>query len=138
MVVRTILEAGDTVFTDTERKHIEGQLDALARRLGRHRNPTVTLVLTPHTGFREIDANLRVQLSPLGRHLVAHQHAEMPDHAVRLAVEDVERQLERVHAKQRGEPTFGVPSRRLPAQLRPNPPPRAGAGPPVAAGDLVR
>jgi hypothetical protein len=45
--------------------------------------------------------------------------AETADRAVHLAVRDVERQLERRHATQRGEPTYGVPSRRLPAELRP-------------------
>jgi hypothetical protein len=42
-------------------------------------------------------------------------------------VADVERQLERRLATQRGEPTYGVPSRREPAQLRPHPPSRPGA-----------
>jgi hypothetical protein len=36
-----------------------------------------------------------------------------------LAVADVERQLERKVASQRGEHRYGVPSRRLPKQLRP-------------------
>jgi hypothetical protein len=39
---------------------------------------------------------------------------------VHLAIEDLERQLERRLAGQRGEPTYGVPSRRLPKQLRPS------------------
>jgi hypothetical protein len=39
---------------------------------------------------------------------------------VRLAMADVERQLERQHAVQSGEPSFGVPSRRLPTELRPS------------------
>jgi hypothetical protein len=37
-------------------------------------------------------------------------------------VKDIERQLERRHAQQRGEHSFGVPSRRLPRELRPHPP----------------
>lgn len=60
-----------------------------------------------------------MKLSPLGSHLISHQGAETVDRAVRIAVEDVERQLEREHAMQRGEPSFGVPSRRLPSNLRP-------------------
>jgi hypothetical protein len=72
-----------------------------------------------------MEVDLRVQLGPLGAHLVSHQRAGTTAHAVRLAVEDVERQLERRHADQRGEASFGVPSRREPAALRPNaPPPR--------------
>jgi hypothetical protein len=36
--------------------------------------------------------------------------------------------LERRTASQRGQPSYGVPSRRLPRQLRPHPPRPARAG----------
>ena len=71
---------------------------------------------------RRVTADLRVQLGPLAAHLISHQAAESADLAARLAVEDVERQLERRLAKQRGQPTYSVPSRRLPEALRPHPP----------------
>jgi hypothetical protein len=76
-------------------------------------------MLTRHRDQRQVEVDLRVQLGTLGSHLISHQGAETVDRAVRLAVEDVERQLERQHAVQRGEPSFGVPSRRLPSTLRP-------------------
>jgi hypothetical protein len=67
-----------------------------------------------------VAVDLRLELGPLGSHLISHQAAETADRAVRLAVEDVERQLERQLAVQRGEPSFGVPSRREPTSLRPS------------------
>jgi ribosome-associated translation inhibitor RaiA len=105
-----------------EERRIYGQLRALERRLMQHPDPRAVLQLTPHEAQREVEADLRVQLSPLGSHLVSHQSAETASHAVRLAVADIERQLERHHAKQRGEPSFGVVSRRAPSPRRAAPP----------------
>jgi hypothetical protein len=44
--------------------------------------------------------------------LISHQSAETVDLSLGKAIHDVERQLERHHGKQRGQPSFGVPSRR--------------------------
>jgi hypothetical protein len=77
-----------------------------------HPTPLAELVLTAHPMQRRVEADLRVRLTPLGAHIVSHQAAPTTDQAVRLAVEDVERDLERKHAEQRGEPSYGVPSRR--------------------------
>ena len=41
------------------------------------------------------------------------------DHAVKLACDDIKKQLERAIADLRGEGTFGTPSRRNPDHLRP-------------------
>jgi hypothetical protein len=95
-----------------DEQRIEHQLDALEQRLMHHPAPIAELVLTGHAMQRRVQADLRIQLSPLGAHVVSHQSAPSTDQAVRLAVEDVERALEHKHADQRGEPSFGVPSRR--------------------------
>jgi ribosome-associated translation inhibitor RaiA len=127
MTLRTQLTVDGLVLSEPDRRRIEHRLRALERRLAHHPDPAATLVLRPYPGGQGVEANLRVQLGPHGTHVVSHRAAPAPAHAVRLAAEDVERQLERRHAAQRGEPTFGVPSRRLPARLRPHPP-GAGAG----------
>jgi hypothetical protein len=127
MTLKTQLTVDGVALSETDRRRLERRLRALERRLVHHPDPAAALVLRPYPGGREVEADLRVQLGPLGRHLVSRRAAETAAHAVRLAAEDVERQLERQHAAQRGEPTFGVPSRRLPARLRPHPP-GTGAG----------
>ena len=76
-------------------------------------------MVTPHGLQRQCEVDLRLQLGPLGPHLVSHQTAETVEAAVRQAVSDIERQLERRLARQRGEPAYGVPSRSLPRQTRP-------------------
>jgi ribosome-associated translation inhibitor RaiA len=119
MTLETTLRTHGMTLTDAERQRIDHHLAALDRRLTHRPSPTAVLVLEEHRNRRQIEANLRVQVGPLGDHLVSHQTAETVDRAVRLAVEDVERQIERKVAGQRGEPTFGVPSRRLPTSLRP-------------------
>ena len=53
---------------------------------------------------------------------VENRAAETADRAAFLAVKDMERQMERELSAMRGEHTYGVPSRRLPEELRPNPP----------------
>jgi ribosome-associated translation inhibitor RaiA len=106
-------------------RRVRRRLASLGRRLAHHPEPRAVLRLWLRKDQRRYDADLRVRLEPLGAHLVSHQHAETPDRAARLAVEDAERQLERRVAGQRGEPTFAVPSRREPRRLRPNPPPPA-------------
>jgi ribosome-associated translation inhibitor RaiA len=105
-----------------EEQRIRRQLAGLDKRLVHHPEPSIVLVLDHSPEQRRVEADLRLQLGPLGGHLVSRKAAETADQAVRLAVEAIERQLERRTAGQRGEPTFGVPSRRLPRQLRPNPP----------------
>jgi hypothetical protein len=122
MTLLVRLDTDGIALSELDRWRIRRRMRALERRLVHHPDPLATLVLRPSAGGREVQADLRVRLGPLGRHLVAHRTAEAPAHAVRLATEDVARQLERQHAVQRGEPTFGVPSRRLPAHLRPHPP----------------
>lgn len=124
MPLTTKLDLRHITLEATEERRISHHLETLGRRLVHRPEPIAVLALTGRTGPRRVEADLRVELGPLGMHLISHQHAETADHAVRLAVEDVERQLERQTSQQRGEAAFGVPSRREPRQLRPNPPGR--------------
>lgn len=122
MALVITLETHDCPLGPDEEQHIRGHLDRLGRRMSHFPEPLATVVLKRHELQRQVEVDLRVELGPLGGHLVSHQSAETPIHAVRLAVEDAERQLERHLAKQRGEHTYGVPSRRLPKAERPHPP----------------
>ena len=119
MALETTMKTVGLALSEAERRRVEHQLGALERRLINHPDPKAGLVLTKHSSQRQIEAELSVQVGPLGHHLISHQGADTVEHAVRLAVKDVERQLERRLAAQRGDPTFGVPSRRLPRTLRP-------------------
>lgn len=105
-------------LSPTEERRIEHGLQALGRRLERRPDPSAILVLTHLPDSKGYEARLRIQLGPLGAHLVAGETAETADRATRLAISAVERQLERRVAQQRGEATFGVPSRRRPVLQR--------------------
>jgi hypothetical protein len=109
-------------LSPTDDRRVEHGLRALERRLGKRPAPSAILVLTHFPARRVTEADLRVQLGPLGAHLIARETAETADHATRRAVEEIERQLERRVATQHGEPTFGVPSRRRPELSRPRRP----------------
>ena len=98
--------------TPVELKHIEHQVEGLGRRVKHYPEPRLHLVLSRHWQPQRGVAELRLQLGPLGPSLVSHQQAPSLDRAVKAAIDDLERQLERHLAKQRGEPSFGVPSRR--------------------------
>jgi hypothetical protein len=131
MTLEVRLQTHGYVLNPAEERQIYQQLEGLERRLVHRPAPVVEVVLTPYAGQRRVETALRVLLGPLGPHLVSHQSAETAGHAVRLAVSDVERQLERRLAKQRGTPSFGVPSRRLPAEARRSPDQEAAAESPT-------
>ncbi len=122
MTLETKLDVHGFSLTADEERRIYRRFASLERRLSHRPEPTVSLALEQHVARREVEADLRVELGPLGPSLISHQAAETADRAVRLAMDDVERQLERQVSAQRGEPAFGVPSRREPRGLRPNPP----------------
>ncbi len=92
---------------------------SLERRVAARSEVQATLLLENQLGKRQVRAKLRVELGPLGPTLVGREAASTPDAAARMVVDDVERQLERLTSRQRGEPTFGVPSRREPRHPRP-------------------
>ena len=128
MALGITLETRDCPLGADEERHIRHQLEMLGQRLAHFPEPIATAVLKQHDLQRQVEVALRVELGPLGKHLISHQAAETATHAVRLAVEDVERQLERSLSRQRGEHTFGVPSRRLPKADRPHPPKTSNVG----------
>jgi ribosome-associated translation inhibitor RaiA len=121
MALTIQMHTGDEPLAERQRERIDHHLRRLEQRLTHFPEPTATLTLRQHQAQRRVTVDLRVELGPMAGELVSHQAAEMPEHAVRLAVEDAERQLERRLSTQRGEPTFGVPSRRLPRGERPHP-----------------
>ena len=122
MTLGITLETHDCPLSADEERHIRHHLERLGERLSHFPEPMATVVLKRHELQRQVEVALRVELGPLGEHLISHQAGETPIHAVRLAVEDVERQLERRLSQKRGEHTYGVPSRRLPKAERPHPP----------------
>ena len=135
MPLNTRIETINLSPTDPERRRIDRQMRGLARRLAHYPESQAVAVLTEHVGQRQIEVDLRVQLGPLGSHLVSHQLAETADRAVHLAIEDVERQLERHNASLRREASYGVPSRRPPTWRQPGIPPLESTEPPSGSGD---
>lgn len=131
MALQIRLTTNGMTLSPTEQMRIERQLQKLnEQELANRPEPQAAVVLRQHASQRQVDVDLRIQLGPLGRHVVSHQTAATPDQAVRLAVDDLKRQLERLRAAQAGESTYGVPSRRLPKQLRPHPPGSASSASP--------
>lgn len=114
MTLQTRIESNDVKLSAVSERRIDHQLDALGKRLKLRPSPAATLVLRHSGPANDALAELRVHLGPRGRLLVSTRTAPTPEAATRLAVEDVERQLERQLARQRGEASFGVPSRREP------------------------
>lgn len=112
MVLTTRLSLRNLSLSDVTETRIRRKIDTLARRLAHYPDPIADLTLTEYPAPRRFGAELRVQLGPLAPHLISHQSGETVDRVVGLAVRDVERQLEKRQAKQRGEPSYGTPSRR--------------------------
>ncbi len=121
MTMQIELRTRHCPLSPQEEKLVRHQLHALGRRVERFPEPIATLDLKEQGTQRRVTADLRLQLGPQAQHLISHQAAETPDHAVVLAVRDVERQLERRLSSMRGEDAFGVPSRREPDEERPHP-----------------
>jgi hypothetical protein len=113
--------SGVDLGTDRADKIIR-KVHTLDARLEHFPSPLATVRLRDHQDQRRVEVDLRVELGPHGPSLISHQGAETPDHAVRLAVEDIERQLERRLDSLRGDAAFGVPSRREPRAERPHAP----------------
>ena len=122
MALRIALQTHGILLSELEERRIRGQLLGLERRVVNHPDPEVVVALKAYSERRRFEADVRLSLGPLGRHLISRRTSGTADRAVRLAVTAIERQLEAQHAQQAGEHTFGVPSRRLPKQLRPHPP----------------
>jgi hypothetical protein len=112
MTLTITLERHGVPLTATQEQRVHRHLTTLGRRLARRPEPIAILSFSGPNGKRVIQASIRVQLGPLGPTLTSSQDARTPDRAAHLAIQSIGRQLERLVAGQRGEPTYGVPSRR--------------------------
>lgn len=112
MTLTITLERHGVPLSIAQERRVRHHLSSLGRRLVHRPEPIAVLSFAGPNGQREIEARLRVQLGPLGPTLTSSQAAPTPDRAAHLAIQAVERQLERLVAGQRGEPSYGVPSRR--------------------------
>jgi ribosome-associated translation inhibitor RaiA len=129
MTLSIQVELQGFTLAEVDQRRMRAHLRSLERRLKNRPEPAAVLVLHQHADQRRVTADLRVELGPLGPTLVSHQAAETPDLAIKRAVEDIERELERQVSEQHGDASFGVPSRREPRRLRPHPPVRATVEP---------
>ncbi|MFN8632664.1 MAG: HPF/RaiA family ribosome-associated protein [Chloroflexota bacterium] len=112
MTLTITLERHGVQLNDAQEARVRHHLTGLGKRLENRPEPIATLAFAGPNGKNEILVNLRVQLGPLGPTLTSSSAAPTPDRAAHLAIQAVERQLEKLVARQRGEPTYGVPSRR--------------------------
>ena len=112
MTLTITLERHGVPLSVAQEQRIHHHLAALGKRLEHRPEPIAVLAFSGPNGRREIAANLRLRLGPLGPTLTSSQSARTPDQAAHLAIQAIERQLERLVAGQRGEPSYGVPSRR--------------------------
>jgi ribosome-associated translation inhibitor RaiA len=122
MTLEVQLHKRGITFTDLEEKRINRQIDGLAKRLEKFPDPRLELAIENHKSPTRVSVDMRVALGPLGGHIVSHQEGATADSTVKAASDDVKRQLEKRLAQMRGEPSYGVPSRRFPEDMRPNPP----------------
>lgn len=107
-------------LTDVEQKRIERSLESIAKRLTNFTNPAVDVTLSPSKQVAgSVDAAVRVVLGVRDTTLRSTETSRTADHAVKLACDDIKKQLEKAVAELRGEDTFGSPSRRNPEHLRP-------------------
>jgi ribosome-associated translation inhibitor RaiA len=106
-------------LTEVERKRIDRSLDGIGKRLANFTNPSIDLTLASSQQPGSIDATLRVVLGVRDTTLRSSETSRTADHAVKLACDDIKRQLEKTVAELRGADTYGTPSRRNPEHLRP-------------------
>lgn len=126
MTMNIVLHHRNFELSPEVETRIRHQLETLGRRVASFPDPLADLRLEQHDMQRRVTADLTLQLGPNAQHLISHQAAETADRAALLAIDDVERQLERQLASMRNEHTYGVPSRREPESLRPHPPGHKG------------
>lgn len=114
----TIINRADEL-TDVEQKRIERSLESLAKRLEKFSNPEIDLTIEKAKLQGSVDATIKVVLGVRDTTLRSTETARTPDHAVKLACDDIKKQLERTVADLRGADSYGTPSRRNPEHLRP-------------------
>jgi ribosome-associated translation inhibitor RaiA len=108
-----------TRLSPDSEKRIQRHIAGLERRLVNFANPLISITIKDRVTERRHTADIRLQLGVDGVELLSHNEGESAEHAARLAIEDIERQLERYMSTLRGEATYGTPSRREPRDLRP-------------------
>ena len=106
-------------LSDVEQKRIDRSLEGIAKRLASFTNPSIDVTISPSKQPASVDASLRVVLGVRDTVLRSTETSRTADHAVKLACDDIKRQLEKTMADLRGADTFGTPSRRNPEHLRP-------------------
>jgi ribosome-associated translation inhibitor RaiA len=106
-------------LTEVEQKRIDRSLEGIGKRLANFTNPSIDLTLASSQQPGSIDATLRVVLGVRDTTLRSSETSRTADHAVKLACDDIKRQLEKTVAELRGADTYGTPSRRNPEHLRP-------------------
>lgn len=114
----TVVNRADEL-SDVERKRIERTLDSLAKRLANFSNPEIDLTLEKAKQVGSVDATLKVVLGVRDTTLRSTETSRTADNAVKMACDDIKKQLERAVADLRGADTYGTPSRRNPDHLRP-------------------
>jgi ribosome-associated translation inhibitor RaiA len=119
MTVASTITNRSGELTEVEQKRIDRSLDSLAKRLTNFSNPSVDLTLEKAKLAGSVDATLRVVLGVRDIVLRSTETSRPADHAVKLACDDIKRQLERTVSDLRGSPSYGIPSRRDPEHLRP-------------------
>ena len=113
------LHTPKTELSQDSEKRIQRHVAGLERRLVNFPTALISLTVRDRATERRHTVDLRVNLGVDGDVLVSHQSGDSAEHATRLAVEDVQRQLERYVSGLRGEAAYGTPSRREPRDLRP-------------------
>jgi hypothetical protein len=113
------LHTPKTELSQDSEKRIQRHVAGLERRLINFPTALISLTVRDRATERRHTVDLRVNLGVDGDVLVSHQSGDSAEHATRLAVEDVQRQLERYVSGLRGEAAYGTPSRREPRDLRP-------------------
>jgi ribosome-associated translation inhibitor RaiA len=106
-------------LTEVEQKRIDRSLEGIGKRLANFTNPSIDLTVASSQQPGSIDATLRVVLGVRDTTLRSSETSRTADHAVKLACDDIKRQLEKTVAELRGADTYGTPSRRNPEHLRP-------------------
>ncbi|MEZ4505143.1 MAG: HPF/RaiA family ribosome-associated protein [Thermomicrobiales bacterium] len=106
-------------LSDVEQKRIDRSLEGIAKRLASFTNPSIDVTISSSKQPASVDASMRVVLGVRDTVLRSSETSRTADHAVKLACDDIKRQLEKTMADLRGADTYGIPSRRNPEHLRP-------------------
>src|SRR5680860_1279724 len=83
-------------LTRLEEERIQRHTKSLEKRIEKFPDPRLELAIEDQAPHRGVRVDLRLALGPLGGHLISHQEGQGADVAVKAAINDVKRQLERV------------------------------------------